>query len=144
MTLPMAEAAPASGRLTSVRPNGQSAKLAIWNDAIPNGIVMMRMNITSRRARSRPPARSPQSTSQITLRMNRIDRAYDKRRDWLRDAERLDLAVYAAIAKTPTPALDTAMARLTRAADYSKISIGASALLAGLGGRAGGALPATA
>ncbi len=69
--------------------------------------------------------------------MNRTDRAYDKRRDWLRDAERLDLAVYAAIAKTPTPTLDTAMARLTRAADYSKISIGASALLATLGGRAG-------
>ena len=36
-----------------------------------------------------------------------------RRPAWLRDAERVDLAVYAAIARTPTPALDTAMARLT-------------------------------
>ncbi len=56
---------------------------------------------------------------------------------WLRDAERLDVAVYAAIAATPTPALDGAMARLTRAADYSRLSISAAAVIATVGGRRG-------
>ena len=40
---------------------------------------------------------------------------------WLRDAERIDLAVYAAIAATPTPALDGAMSRLTVAANRSQL-----------------------
>jgi membrane-associated phospholipid phosphatase len=53
---------------------------------------------------------------------------------WLADAERLDLAVYAAIAATPSPALDNAMTRLTRAADYSKLSLAAAAALAAFGG----------
>jgi len=54
---------------------------------------------------------------------------------WLEDAERVDLALYAAIARTPTPALDRVMSRVSRAADYSKISIGAAGLLAATGGR---------
>ena len=48
---------------------------------------------------------------------------------WLRDAERVYLAVYAAVAATPTPTLDRAMSRLTRTADHSKISLAASVLL---------------
>ena len=56
---------------------------------------------------------------------------------WLRDAERLDLAIYAAIAATPTPALDIAMRRLSRAADYSKISLTAAAILGIARGHAG-------
>lgn len=56
---------------------------------------------------------------------------------WLEDAERVDLALYAAIARTPTPALDRAMSRLSRAADYSKLSIGSAGLLAVAGGRSG-------
>jgi undecaprenyl-diphosphatase len=52
---------------------------------------------------------------------------------WLAEAERVDLAVYAAIAGTETPRLDRAMRRLSSAADYSKLSITAGALLA-LGG----------
>jgi hypothetical protein len=56
---------------------------------------------------------------------------------WLEDAERLDVAVYAAIAATPTPAVDTAMSRLSRAADYSRLSLSAAALLALAGGRGG-------
>lgn len=55
----------------------------------------------------------------------------------LADVERLDLAVYAAIAATPTPRLDVAMSRLSRLADYSKISLGAAALLAVTNGRDG-------
>jgi len=56
---------------------------------------------------------------------------------WLEDAERVDLALYAAIARTPTPALDRAMSRVSRAADYSKISIAAAGLLAATGGGSG-------
>ncbi len=56
---------------------------------------------------------------------------------WLEDAERIDVALYAAIAQTPTPALDRAMARLSRAADYSRLSLAAAAVLAATGGRQG-------
>jgi undecaprenyl-diphosphatase len=45
------------------------------------------------------------------------------------------VAIYAAIARTPTPALDRAMRRLSRAADHSKISMATSAALAVVGGR---------
>ena len=43
MTLPMNDGEPASGLSTIVRPNGHSAKPAIRNEAIPNGMVMIRM-----------------------------------------------------------------------------------------------------
>jgi membrane-associated phospholipid phosphatase len=49
---------------------------------------------------------------------------------WVRDAERIDVALYAAVAATPTPALDRAMRRLTAAADYSRLSLAAAAALA--------------
>jgi undecaprenyl-diphosphatase len=52
-----------------------------------------------------------------------------RRPEWLLDAERVDVAVYAAIASTPTPALDRTMRRLTRAADNAQLSLGASVLL---------------
>ncbi len=58
-------------------------------------------------------------------------------RRWLLDAERLDVAIYAAIARTPTPSLDGAMGRLSRAADYSRLSIASAAILALTGGRSG-------
>lgn len=48
----------------------------------------------------------------------------------LSDAERIDRAVYAAIASTETPALDRVMSRLARAADYSRLSFAAAAGLA--------------
>ena len=56
---------------------------------------------------------------------------------WLDEAERLDLAIYAAIARTPTPALDRVMSRLSRAADYSRLSIASAAVLALTGGPSG-------
>jgi membrane-associated phospholipid phosphatase len=49
---------------------------------------------------------------------------------WLRDAERVDVAVYTAIAATPTPALDDAMRRLASAADNSRISFAIAGVLA--------------
>jgi hypothetical protein len=56
---------------------------------------------------------------------------------WREDAERVDVALYAAIAQTPTPALDRAMARLSRAADYSRLSSAWAAVLAATGDRRG-------
>jgi membrane-associated phospholipid phosphatase len=58
-------------------------------------------------------------------------------RSWVEDAERLDLAVYAAIARTHTPSLDQAMSRLSRAADYSRLSLASGGVLALIGGRTG-------
>jgi membrane-associated phospholipid phosphatase len=49
----------------------------------------------------------------------------------------LDLAIYSAIADTPTPSLDRALSRLSRAADYSRLSISAAAVLSLWGGRRG-------
>jgi membrane-associated phospholipid phosphatase len=56
---------------------------------------------------------------------------------WLREAERVDLAVYAAVAAADTPRLDRAMRRLSHAADYSRLSVAAGLLLALAGGPAG-------
>src|SRR3954470_7766838 len=56
---------------------------------------------------------------------------------WLEDAERVDVALYAAVAQTPTPALDRAMARLSAAADYSRLSLASAAVLGAPGGRRG-------
>ena len=60
---------------------------------------------------------------------------------WLDEAERLDVAVYAAIARTPTPAIDRAMSRLSRAADYSRLSLASAAVLALAGGRTAAGRP---
>ena len=57
---------------------------------------------------------------------------------WLVDAERVDVAVYAAVAATPTPSLDRGMSALSRAADRSGLWIAAAAGMAvarGPGGR---------
>jgi membrane-associated phospholipid phosphatase len=56
---------------------------------------------------------------------------------WLADAERVDVAVYAAIAQTPTPTLDRAMRRLSDAANYSRLSLASAAVLATVGGDTG-------
>ena len=58
-------------------------------------------------------------------------------RAWLEEVERLDVACYAAIASTPTPRLARAMARLSHAADYSRLSLTAAAGMALFGGAAG-------
>lgn len=53
------------------------------------------------------------------------------------EIERLDVAVYAAVAGTPTPSLDATMAQLAKAADYSGLSIASAAALAIAGGANG-------
>jgi membrane-associated phospholipid phosphatase len=55
----------------------------------------------------------------------------------VKEAGRLDLAVYSAIADTPTPSLDRALSRLSPAADYSRLSIASAVVLSLAGGRRG-------
>ena len=56
---------------------------------------------------------------------------------WWAEVNSLDLAVYAAIAATPTPTLDRVFRGLSRAADNSKLWIASAAVLATIGGRGG-------
>ena len=62
-------------------------------------------------------------------------------RSWLlqvaREARGLDVAVYAAVADTPTPGLDRVLGRLSDAADYSRLSIASAVVLSVTGGRRG-------
>jgi len=55
----------------------------------------------------------------------------------LEEAERVDLALYAAVARASTPTLDRAMSKLSRAADYSRLSLASAGILALAGGSAG-------
>jgi undecaprenyl-diphosphatase len=56
---------------------------------------------------------------------------------WLGEVQRLDTAVYLAVADTPTPRLDATMRRLTNAANYSRLSMASAAVLAVTGGERG-------
>jgi membrane-associated phospholipid phosphatase len=56
---------------------------------------------------------------------------------WLVDARNVDDAVYAAIARTPTPALDRGMGALSQAANRSLLWMTSAAVLALFGGRSG-------
>ena len=60
-----------------------------------------------------------------------------ERAAWWGEINRLDLAVYAAIAATSTPTLDRAFRRLSQAANYSKLWLASAALLAATGGEPG-------
>jgi undecaprenyl-diphosphatase len=64
-----------------------------------------------------------------------------KKPSWLSravmEAGCIDLAVYSAIAATPTPSLDLALRRLSRASNYSRLSIASSAVIAVGYGRRG-------
>ncbi len=55
----------------------------------------------------------------------------------------LDLAIYRAIAITPTPRLDDPMRRLSEFADHSKLWLAAAAVMATVGGRTGRRVAAT-
>ncbi len=57
--------------------------------------------------------------------------------DWLHAAKALDNAIYGAIAASDTPALDSAIRRLSRTADHGKLWFGTAASLALLGGPRG-------
>lgn len=61
----------------------------------------------------------------------------DAETGWLGEVQRLDAAVYVAVAHTPTPRLDGAMRRLTNAANYSRLSMASALALALAGGHRG-------
>ena len=67
----------------------------------------------------------------------RDSRAKSHAPPWFVELNRLDLAAYAAVAATPTPTLDVAFRRLSRAADHSKLWLASSALLCAAGGKRG-------
>src|SRR4051812_38229654 len=90
-----------------------------------------------RRARPPPARRPPWPGGVPPRRRPGAPESYDSPPVWLEDAERIDVAVYAAIARTPTPSLDRGMSRIAKAADYSRLNVAAAGLLA-LAGGAGG------
>lgn len=55
----------------------------------------------------------------------------------VREIDDLDRAVFAAVVETPTPTLDVPLRTLSRAADHSKLWVGAALVLAAAGGRRG-------
>jgi membrane-associated phospholipid phosphatase len=57
-----------------------------------------------------------------------------ERLSWREQLQALDAAIYAAVATTPTPTFDRALGSLSRAANHSKLWIGAAAVLAIAGG----------
>lgn len=63
-------------------------------------------------------------------------------RGWVADAVALDAAVYAAVARTPTPTLDRALSRVSTAANHSKLWCACALVLAVAGGRQGRAAAA--
>ena len=67
----------------------------------------------------------------------RAETLYGSVRAWLSDARDVDDAVYAAIARTPTPALDRGMSTLSHAANYSRLWMASAAVIALAGGRSG-------
>ena len=56
---------------------------------------------------------------------------------WREEPGRLDVAVYSAVAATPTPVLDRCFRDLSRAADRSKLWLGSAAALVVCGGQPG-------
>jgi undecaprenyl-diphosphatase len=59
------------------------------------------------------------------------------RPEFLRELDTLDQAVYEAIATVPTPSLDRVLARLSDAADHSRLWLTSAGVLAVAGGRSG-------
>jgi membrane-associated phospholipid phosphatase len=58
-------------------------------------------------------------------------------RRWIGEAAGVDKAVYEAVAGTPTPTMDRTLSELSRAADYSRLTIAVAGMLAIGGGRTG-------
>lgn len=71
MTLAIADPAPASALLTTVLPNGHSAKIPMRRDAIPKGIVMIRMKQMSAAIAYAIAIHSPAGTNQMMFSSNR-------------------------------------------------------------------------
>ncbi|MFJ3904873.1 phosphatase PAP2 family protein [Streptomyces sp. NPDC090025] len=82
-------------------------------------------------AETTPPSTAPRAP----LGHRRTGRRPSALRAVLTDLNAVDGALYAAVAATPTPALDRGLRRLSAAADHSKISVAVAAALALAGDR---------
>jgi membrane-associated phospholipid phosphatase len=60
-----------------------------------------------------------------------------RRPRWWQDAQRIDVALYTAVARTATPSLDHGMSRLSHAANHSRLWVAAAAALTTVGGAQG-------
>jgi len=83
-----------------------------------------------------PPEISPPA-ARLASRLEPTVREQPRLRRVLAQLAELDLAIYRAVAATPTPDLDEPMRRLSELADHSKLWLGTAAVLATVGGRTG-------
>ncbi len=89
------------------------------------------------------PLMSPRIDEQQTVADALADKVEDRRlpgppwAEALRELGAVDQAVYHAVAVTPTPRLDDAFRRLSKAANYSRLWLGIGAAIAALGGSRG-------
>ena len=80
----------------------------------------------------------PQTVEDVLA--TRVEDQRGARSPWgeaLRELGAVDRAVYDAVAVTPTPHLDDAFRRLSKAANYSRLWLGIAAVVASVGGRRG-------
>lgn len=70
------------------------------------------------------------------------ERGQEIAHEWVTDVVALDAAVYSAVARTPTPALDRGLGRISSAANHSRLWFATAATLAVVGGRPGRAAAA--
>jgi membrane-associated phospholipid phosphatase len=66
-----------------------------------------------------------------------VTRIDERARQLARELDTVDRAVYRTIGAVRTPLLDTSMARLSNAANYSRLWLGCAAVMAAIGGRRG-------
>ena len=64
-------------------------------------------------------------------------RTGERARQFARELDTVDRAVYQTIGAVRTPLLDVSMARLSNAANYSRVWLGCAAVMAAIGGRQG-------
>ena len=81
--------------------------------------------MTSRRAAAETECSRPWGRIDAARRLERA----------LRELGALDAAVYTAVAGTPSPTVDTALARISNAANYSRLWLGTAAVLSLFGAR---------
>ena len=81
--------------------------------------------MTSRRAAAATDCSRPWGRTDAARRLERA----------LRELGALDAAVYTAVAGTPSPTVDTALARISNAANYSRLWLGTAAVLSLFGAR---------
>jgi undecaprenyl-diphosphatase len=95
---------------------------------VPGRTPPVEERLAGRLAAGAPPREAPARTAAVTA---------------LHELGRLDVAIYRAIAETPTPTLDRPLRRLSDAADRSRLWIAIAASMTAVGGREGRRAAAT-